>query len=124
MAINPDKFAKIAESLRQYRRAELADFEDDVAGNPIDALYVDALEGDAVLKTALLNSTTFLIGRKGTGKSNVFAKAQIALRQRTDVISVYLEVKSLLELLAANDAVVQTVPASSISPAIFQVHKL
>lgn len=64
MALNPDKFAKIAESLRQYRRAELGDFEQDVEGNPIDTLYVDALEGDAVLKTVLLNSTTFLVGRK------------------------------------------------------------
>ena len=122
--MNPDKFAKIAESLRQYRRAELNDFDEDVDGNPLDTLYVDALEGDAVLKTVLLNSTTFLVGRKGTGKSTVFAKAQIELRKRDDVISVYLDVKSLHELLSANDAVIQTVSDNSISPAIFQVHKL
>jgi hypothetical protein len=41
MALNPDQFAKIAESLRQYRRAELADFQDDVGGDPVDLLYVD-----------------------------------------------------------------------------------
>lgn len=124
MAMNPDKFAKIAESLRQYRRAELSDFEQDVEGSPIDILYVDALEGDAVLKTVLLSSTTFLVGRKGTGKSTVFAKAQIELRKRQDVISIYLDVKSLHELLSASEAVVQTVPDTSISPVIFQVHKL
>src|ERR1700720_1880256 len=99
MAINPDKFAKIAESLRQYRRGEFSDFQNDVGGNPIELLYVDPLESDAVLKTVLLNNTTFLVGRKGTGKSTVFAKAQIELRKRTDAISVYLDVKSLHELL-------------------------
>jgi hypothetical protein len=55
MAINPDQFAKIAESLRQYRRAELSDFQSDVGDNPVELLYVDPLESDAVLKTVLLN---------------------------------------------------------------------
>src|SRR5580692_680491 len=104
MALNPDQFAKIAESLRQYRRAELSDFENDVGGNPVDLLYVDPLESDAVLKTVLLNNTTFLVGRKGTGKSTVFAKAQIELRKRTDAISVYVDVKSLHELLTTTSS--------------------
>src|ERR1700681_3224322 len=69
MPLNPDQFAKIAESLRQYRRAEMADFQADVGGNPVEILYVDPLESDAVLKTVLQNNTTFLVGRKGTGKS-------------------------------------------------------
>lgn len=124
MGMNPDRFAKIAESLRQFRRAELSDFEQDVQGNPVDALYVDALEGDAVLKTVLLNSTTFLVGRKGTGKSTVFAKAQLELRKRTDVMSVYLDVKSLHELLSTSDSVVQSVHDNSISQSVLQVHKL
>jgi hypothetical protein len=124
MGMNPDKFAKIAESLRQFRRAELTDFEEDVQGNPVDVLYVDALEGDAVLKTVLLNSTTFLVGRKGTGKSTVFAKAQIELRKRKDVVSIYLDVKSLYELLSTSDPIVQTVPDALISQTVFQIHKL
>jgi hypothetical protein len=36
--MNPDRFAKIAESLRQYRRAELLDFQGDVGGNPVELL--------------------------------------------------------------------------------------
>ena len=91
MALNPDRFAKIAESLRQYRRAELSDFQSDVGGNPVELLYVDPLESDAVLKTVLLNNTTFLVGRKGTGKSTVFAKAQVELRKQADAVSVYVD---------------------------------
>jgi hypothetical protein len=122
MALNPDKFAKIAESLRQYRRAELSDFQGDVGGNPVELLYVDPLESDAVLKTVLLNNTTFLVGRKGTGKSTVFAKAQIELRKRTDAISVYVDVKSLHELLATNEAPVHSVQDASISEPVYRAH--
>jgi hypothetical protein len=124
MPLNPDKFAKIAESLRQYRRAELSDFQADVGGNPVDTLYVDPLESDAVLKTVTLNHTTFLVGRKGTGKSTVFAKAQIELRKRTDAISIYVDVKSLHELLSTSEAVVQSVHDALISEPVFRAHSL
>jgi hypothetical protein len=124
MALNPDRFAKIAESLRQYRRAEMPDFEDEIGGNPVDLLYVDPLESDAVLKTVTLNSTTFLVGRKGTGKSTVFAKAQIELRKRSDAISIYVDVKSLHELLSTNEAVVQSLHDASISEPVFRAHSL
>jgi hypothetical protein len=124
MAINPDQFAKIAESLRQYRRAELSDFQSDVGANPVELLYVDPLESDAVLKTVLLNNTTFLVGRKGTGKSTIFAKAQLELRKRSDAISVYIDVKSLHELLSTNEAVVQSIKDASISESVFRAHTL
>lgn len=124
MAINPDKFSKIAESLRQYRRAELVDYQEELGGNAIELLYVDPLESDAVLKTVLLNNTTFLIGRKGTGKSTVFAKAQLELRKRADAISVYVDVKSLHELLKTSEAVIQSVGDSVISDNVWRAHAL
>ena len=70
-----NRFSKVAESLRQYRRAELKDFETEVGSKPIDLLYVDPLPGDAILNSVLSSNTTFLLGRKGTGKSTIFAKA-------------------------------------------------
>lgn len=124
MPINPDQFAKIAESLRQFRRAELTDFQADVGENPVESLYVDPLESDAVLKTVLLNNTTFLIGRKGTGKSTVFAKAQFELRKRKDAISIYIDVKSLHELLSTTEAAVQNLKDNLISEPVFRAHSL
>ena len=47
--MNSQLFNKVAESLRQYRRAELKDFEGEIGTAPIDQLYVDALPGDAIL---------------------------------------------------------------------------
>lgn len=96
--MNPEKFARIAESLRQYRRAELKDFQDELGEGAVDKLYVDPLPGDAILKTVCSSNTTFLVGRKGTGKSTVFAKAQSELRKSSSVISCYLDVKSLYDL--------------------------
>ena len=63
------------------------------------SFIVEPLASDAVLKTMLQNNTTLLVRRKGTGKSTAFAKSQIVLRQRADVISVHIYVKSLHEIL-------------------------
>jgi hypothetical protein len=122
--MNPDTFAKIAESLRQYRRAELKDFQADVAGNVMDQLYVDPLDGNAVLQTVLSNNTTFLVGRKGTGKSTVFAKAQSDIRKRTDLISVYIDVKSVYELVNSTEPPIQNLGDAQVSHEVLRVHCL
>ena len=85
------KFGRIAESLRQYRRAELKEFESDVGESPVDSLYVDPLPESAVLNSVLSGNTTFLLGRKGTGKSTIFGRAQSVFRQRKDVLAIYVE---------------------------------
>ena len=101
--MNQDAFARIAESLRQYRRADLRDFSKELGDDPVDSLYVDPLPGDAVLRSVMSSNTTFLLGRKGTGKSTIFAKAQIAYRNSRDVLSVYVDVKALYELLSPQE---------------------
>jgi hypothetical protein len=88
-------FAEAAHSLKLYRRADL---RDDVTDKSlIRQLYVDPLQNDAVLETTLRESTTFLIGRKGTGKSTVFQRAQHELRARSNVISAYVDIKTVYE---------------------------
>lgn len=123
MTINADKFSEIAASLRQYRRAELEDFQESIdAVSPIDAFYVDPLPSDAILKTMLQNNTTFLVGRKGTGKSTVFAKSQFELRKKTDVISVYVDVKSLHEVLTLSAVALDG--NMNIDTSVLQAHQL
>lgn len=119
-----EKFSKIAESLRQYRRAELRDFERDIGAKPIDQLYVDALPGDAVLTSILSSNTTFLLGRKGTGKSTVFAKAQSSLRGTKDIISVYVDVKSLIEVIDSSTPPNDQLDSLNISSAAYRSHLL
>ncbi len=122
--MNLEKFAKISESLRQYRRAELKDFELEIGSKPVDQLYVDPLPGNAVLQSVLSSNTTFLLGRKGTGKSTVFAKAQSALRERKDVISIYVDVKSLHDVLDANEIPEAELDSVGISNVTYRSHML
>lgn len=118
------KFAKIAESLRQYRRAELKDFETEVGAKPVDQLYVDPLPGNAVLQSVLSSNTTFLLGRKGTGKSTVFAKAQSVLRDQKKLISIYVDVKSLYDIMSSNEIPDVNIDDLKVSITAFRAHML
>ncbi|WP_455905570.1 hypothetical protein [Microbacterium sp.] len=89
-----DAFRKAADSLRLYRRADL---RSDSGEELIEALYVDPLPNEHVLQTLLLPRTTFLVGRKGTGKSTIFQRAQQVLRSRADVATAYVDIKSVYE---------------------------
>lgn len=121
---DPAAFNRIAESLRQYRRAELKEFAAELSVSPIDDLYVDPLPSDAVLSTVLSSNTTFLTGRKGTGKSTVFARAQSEIRKRKDLISIYIDVKSLHELADGNQPVITEHALRDIAPGVFRAHML
>lgn len=118
------KFAKVAESLRQYRRAELKDFEVEVGSKPVDQLYVDPLPGDAILNSVLSGNTTFLLGRKGTGKSTVFAKAQSALRTKKKIISIYIDVKSLYDVVGGGELTEQDLTNNNLSRVALRSHIL
>lgn len=121
--MNQETFSLIAESLRQYRRAELRDFSTALGSAPVDALYVDPLPGDAILRSIMSSNTTFLLGRKGTGKSTIFAKAQLGYRKARDVLSVYIDVKALYELLTPND-MPRGIASDGVDPGICRAHLL
>lgn len=122
--MNTEKFVKISESLRQYRRSDLRDYEQDIGPKPVDQLYVDPLPDNAVLRSVLSNNTTILLGRKGTGKSTVFAKAQSSFRQDKKIISIYIDVKSIYEVLESQQTAELDEPSAGIAPAVYRAHML
>ncbi|OAD92111.1 hypothetical protein A7A78_09290 [Aequorivita soesokkakensis] len=89
-----EKFLEAVNSLKLYRRAELMDQK---GRKLIKELYADPLPNDHVLKTLLNDNTTFLIGRKGTGKSTIFQRAQYELDQKKNITWAYIDIKSLYE---------------------------
>lgn len=121
--MNVNKFFKIAESLRQYRRAELKEFQDELGGNPLDILYVDPLPSDAILNSVLSSTSTFLLGRKGTGKSTVFARAQSELRKDPSIISIYIDVKTLNDVARATEIPIQE-DDLGVDPGVYTEHLL
>jgi len=118
------RFKEVAESLRQYRRAELKDFEEQIGENPVNKIYVDPLPGDAVLNSILSSNTTFLLGRKGTGKSTVFTKAQILMREKKNIISIYLDIKSLYDVLPTYEYGNEVFEKEQISELVFKAHMI
>jgi hypothetical protein len=89
------QFADAAQSLKLYRRAELID--DETQKSLIEDLYVDPLPDNGILLSLLRPNTSFLIGRKGTGKSTVFQRVQHEIRKQKNSISTYLDIKTIFE---------------------------
>jgi hypothetical protein len=88
-------FRAAAQSLKLYRRAEL---EDELHQKSlIKDLYVDPLPFEHIFRTVLKSNTTFLIGRKGTGKSTIIQRVQHELRQMNGYASAYVDIKTVFE---------------------------
>lgn len=90
-----DNFQKAATSLKLFSRAELSD---DKNRSLIEKLYVDPLPNDQVFKTLLADSTTIIIGRKGSGKSTIFQRVQHEVRKnKSNIISAYMDIRNVYE---------------------------
>jgi hypothetical protein len=94
MTVKKNEFLKAVDTLKLYRRAELID---EMGQELISDLYVDPLPDDHVLRTVLRPNTTFLIGRKGTGKSTIFQRAQDSLTRDKTATWAYIDIKTLYE---------------------------
>ena len=94
MGMDRNNFLKVAESLKKYRRAEL---QDDAGKSILDDMYVDLMVGNVVINKCLLDNTTYLIGRKGTGKSTIFLKLENEYRKRNHYLPCYIDVKTVFE---------------------------
>lgn len=93
-------FKNAVETLKLYHRISNNDLNitsEDKEGL-IEELYVDLLPSLGVLQQILTNETTFLIGRKGTGKSTIISRAQHRIRKDKKHLSVYINAKSVHEL--------------------------
>ncbi|TFW53488.1 hypothetical protein CT676_41530 [Bradyrhizobium sp. MOS001] len=104
------QFADAAQSLKLYRRAELTAEESD---KPlIEELYVDPLPSDGIFNAMMRPNTTFLIGRKGTGKSTIFQRSQHEIRKQSHSVSAYLDIKTIYESSEVDPALLQKAEAS------------
>jgi hypothetical protein len=114
-------FADAAQSLKLYRRAELID--DETQKSLIEDLYVDPLPAEGILTALVRPNTSFLIGRKGTGKSTVFQRAQHEIRKQKTSISAYLDIKTIFESSDVDPVLLDKIsqqPAAMPTPAVRQ----
>lgn len=90
---NQTDFLKFATSLKLVRKAKI---EHD-GKNVIDEIYTDLFPNDGILQQVNLPRTSILKGRKGTGKSTILQKSIADMIQNKDVITVYIDVKTLYD---------------------------
>lgn len=112
-------FRSASQSLKLYRRAEL---EDESQKSLIKDLYVDALPAEHVFQTVLRPNTTFLIGRKGTGKSTIFQRVQYELRHMHGYASAYIDIKTVFEASSTDPSLVDQLGPDTLAPG--EINKL
>lgn len=93
-ATDKDNFFNAVESLKKYRRADLVD---EKGRNLLEKLYTDLLPSEHILKKSLKDNTTYLVGRKGTGKSTIFLRIEQELRKNDFYLPCYIDVKTVYE---------------------------
>ncbi|ELY2734924.1 hypothetical protein SMC37_004264 [Cronobacter sakazakii] len=89
-----DNFFSAVNSLKKYKRAEIKDAKDK---SMIETLYTDLLPNNQVFKMCFSDNTTFLIGRKGTGKSTIILKLEKEYRKKKDYLPCYIDTKTVFE---------------------------
>lgn len=89
-----ENFFAAVESLKKYRRADLVD---EKGRNLLEKLYTDLLPSNHILKKSLKDNTTYLVGRKGTGKSTIFLRIEQELRKNSSYLPCYIDVKTVYE---------------------------
>ena len=92
--VDKDNFFNAVESLKKYRRADLVD---EKGRNLLEKLYTDLLPSEHILKKSLKDNTTYLVGRKGTGKSTIFLRIEQELRKNDFYLPCYIDVKTVYE---------------------------
>ncbi|UDN59010.1 hypothetical protein [Clostridioides sp. ES-S-0010-02] len=97
-------FKQVTNSLSLYHRITKEKLNDDIKYKniSIDKLYVDLLPNNEILESILEKKTTFLVGRRGTGKSTIFARAQYQIHKDKNDLSVYLNAKTLFKEAEVN----------------------
>ncbi len=95
MASKLNNFHDAVQSLKLYRRAELPGQDNNSA--IVEKLYVDPLPSDHVFETIRMPNTSFIIGRKGTGKSTIFQRLQYELIKDKKKTSAYIDIKTIFE---------------------------
>ncbi|MRS18190.1 MarR family transcriptional regulator, partial [Enterobacteriaceae bacterium RIT692] len=89
-----NNFFDAVDSLKRFKRAEIKDAKE----NPlIEKLYTDLLPNEHVFKMCFSDNTTFLIGRKGTGKSTIILRLESEYRKKEAYLPCYIDTKTVFE---------------------------
>jgi len=87
-------FFNAVDSLKRFKRAEIKDNKDK---SLIESLYTDLLPNNQVFRMCYGDNTTFLVGRKGTGKSTIILRLEHEYRKDLAYLPCYIDTKTVFE---------------------------
>ncbi len=88
---------RIEDAFKSMIKSGRPDVTDEQNNSLIPDIYVDLYENDYVLRQVVDDNHTLLKGRKGTGKSTIFLRAEQELAKSRDKICVYINLQSVYE---------------------------
>lgn len=88
---------KIEKAFKSLIKSGRPDVYDDNNNNLIESLYVDLFKNDYILRQVLDDNHTLLKGRRGTGKSTIFLRAERELEKTKNSLAVYINLQSCYE---------------------------
>jgi predicted AAA+ superfamily ATPase len=93
-------------SLMQSGRPDILDENEN---NITSDIYIDLFENNYMLRQVLDNNHTLLKGRRGTGKSTIFVKAEEFIRNKMpNAISIYINLQTCYEEVKVSNVQQQT----------------
>lgn len=93
----------VEEAFKSLIKSGRPDIRDDENKNLIPRLYVDLFENDYFLKQALDENHAIFKGRRGTGKSTIFLQAEEKLKEKKNIVSVYINLQSCYEEIRSSN---------------------
>lgn len=102
-AQDAQKLKLAIQSMRQFNRAELKEAR--TGASLVDLFYEDPYVSGHLLSELKSERHTFIVGRRGSGKSTSFQKARLDLRTTPGVLTAYVNLKSVN--ISANDSKIE-----------------
>ncbi|MEC2113432.1 hypothetical protein P9F85_19690 [Bacillus stercoris] len=89
--------SEIEKAFKSLIKSGRPDITDDENNSLIESLYVDLFDNDYILKQVLDDNHTLLKGRRGTGKSTIFLRAEQELQKSKKMFAIYINLQTCYE---------------------------
>jgi hypothetical protein len=98
MTITAQDAQNLKDAIRSLRAFSRADLKESRTGDSlVDGFYEEPYPTGHLLSETKSDRHTFVVGRRGSGKSTVFQKARLDLRANSKVLTAYVNLKSVSE---------------------------
>lgn len=87
----------IEKAFKSLIKSGRPDITDEENNNLIPRLYVDLYDNDYILRQVLDDNHTLLKGRRGTGKSTIFLRAESEIQKTKSNFAIYINLQSCYE---------------------------